>query len=425
MRRGSITFWLILLAIALAGAAATKVVTNQYYYIAVYVVLQYIVLSTGWNILGGYTGYVNFGVAGFFAVGAYSSVVLIKGLHAPMPVLLLVGGLIAGLIGLGTGYLTLRLKGVFFSIATLALAIVLQTLMTNWDYVGGSRGFYAIRPRDAWPFDNYVQFLFFTMLLLALGSVAIAWLIERSWIGRGLSAIRDDEAAAECMGVPTLRLKLFATTVSGFLMGIAGAPYPYFVTYVAPASTFDLSYAVNSVAMPLIGGTTSWVGPLIGAVLLGTLQQVATVTISSALNLLIVGVNLVIFVSVAPGGILGLATEFREGKPGRRAAISAMILGVLAGDAGIAITGAAGTGWLQFVGIAIPVIAIGGGALALVMPALGAALALFAAIATVAVFGVGKLILIPVAISLASALFAFVAWRRMSAAAAQPAMGRA
>jgi hypothetical protein len=227
------------------------------------------------------------------------------------------------------------------------------------------------------------------------------------------------------MGVPTLRLKLFATTVSGFLMGVAGAPYPYYVTYLDPASGFSLAYAVNSVAMPLIGGTTSWLGPVIGAVLLGTLQQVATVTISSALNLLIVGVNLVIFVAVAPGGILGLAREFGEGRPGRRAAISAMILGVLAGDSGIAITGAAGTGLLQFVGIAIPVIAIGGGALALVMPALGASLALFAAVATVVVFGFNGLIAIPVAISLASALLAFLAWRSQSGAAAHQAMGRA
>jgi branched-chain amino acid transport system permease protein len=267
------------------------------------------VLSTGWNILGGYTGYVNFGVAGFFAIGAYTSIVLIKSLGAPMPVLILVGGLVAGLVGLGTGYLTLRLKGVFFSIATLAMAIVLQTFVTNWDYVGGSRGVYTIRPREVPLFDNYVQFLFMIMLGLALFAVASAWLIERSWIGRGLAAIRDDEQAAESMGVPTLRLKLFATTVSGFMMGIAGAPYPYYVTYLDPASGFNLAYAVNSVAMPLIGGTTNWVGPVIGAVLLGTAQQVATVTISSAVNLLIVGLLLVFFVVVAPDGIVGLVTK--------------------------------------------------------------------------------------------------------------------
>ena len=85
-------------------------------------------------------------------------------------------------------------------------------------------------------------------------------------------------------------------------MGMAGAPLPYYVTYLDPASGFSLTYAVNAIAMPLIGGTSSWLGPVIGAVLLGRLQQVATVTISSAVNLLIVGVLLVVFVIVAPQG---------------------------------------------------------------------------------------------------------------------------
>jgi branched-chain amino acid transport system permease protein len=118
------------------------------------------------------------------------------------------------------------------------------------------------------------------------------------------------------MGVPTLRLKLLATTVSGALMGIAGAPFPYYLTFVDPISAFNLSYAVNSLAMPMVGGTTSWLGPVIGAILLGSVQQLATVTISSALNLLIVGVVLVGFVVLAPEGILGLARRVA----GRRAA---------------------------------------------------------------------------------------------------------
>jgi branched-chain amino acid transport system permease protein len=105
--------------------------------------------------------------------------------------------------------------------------------------------------------------------------------------------------------VPTLRLKLVATTLSGAFMGMAGAPFPYYIGYLEPASAFGLAYAVNAIAMPMIGGTTSWLGPLLGAVLLGTLQQVATVTISSAVNLLLVGVLLVAFVIMAPNGIMG------------------------------------------------------------------------------------------------------------------------
>lgn len=309
--------WPLLLAlgIVLAGFVLTGLVKNQYYYFAAYVVLQYIVLATAWNILGGYTGYVNFGSAAFFAVGAYTAIVLIKSVNAAFPILILVGGLVAGLLGLGIGYLTLRLRGVFFAIATLALAVVLQTMVVNWEYVGGAKGIYVIRPARVLGFTSYVEFLFVVMVLLAVGAVMIAWFIQHSWIGRGLAAIRDNEEAAECMGVPTLKLKLFATTVSGLLMGMAGAPFPYYVTYVEPSSAFNLDYAVNSLAMPMIGGTTTWVGPVVGAVLLGTAQQVATVTISSALNLLIVGVVLVLFVILAPEGVVGLVQRVLRRKP--------------------------------------------------------------------------------------------------------------
>ncbi|HUZ73584.1 MAG TPA: branched-chain amino acid ABC transporter permease [Stellaceae bacterium] len=300
------TFWLLTAAVVAAVFGLSRYVTNDYYFFAAYLVLQYIVLATAWNILGGYTGYVNFGVAGFFALGAYSTVVLHKLWGPPIPVLIVVGGIVSGIVGLGMGYLTLRVRGVFFGIATLALAIVIQTFITNWDYVGGSRGVYIIRPATAPLVGNYIEYLFLVMLILAGMSVAIARTVEHSILGFGLATVRDDEMAAEASGVPTLRLKLVATVLSGALMGMAGAPMPYYVTYLDPASGFSLSYAVNAIAMPLIGGTANWLGPVIGAIFLGTIEQVATVTISSALNLLIVGVLLVFFVVVAPNGVMGM-----------------------------------------------------------------------------------------------------------------------
>jgi branched-chain amino acid transport system permease protein len=309
MRRTGFSLGVGVGLIALAVLLASLKV-NPYLYFAGYVILQYVVIATAWNILGGYAGYVNFGTPAFFALGAYTAVFLIQTVKPPLPVLILAGGLVSALLGLGIGYLTLRLRGVFFSIATLALSIVLQTVIINWEFVGGSRGLSVIRPGGA-PFGNYVTFLFTVMTGLAVSSVLVARFIQRSWIGRGLAALRDNEEAAECMGVPTLRLKLFATTVSGFLLGVAGAPFPYYVTFVEPNSAFSLDYAVNALAMPMIGGTTSWVGPVIGAVLLGSAQQVATVTISSELNLFIVGVVLVAFVVAAPEGLLGLVRRLR------------------------------------------------------------------------------------------------------------------
>jgi len=317
-------FLAICLVVAAVVFAVSIAVGNDYVFFAGYVVLQYVVLSTAWNILGGYCGYVNFGTAAFFAMGAYSTVAIYKfttgddaylAIPVPIPVLMLFGGVVSGIVGFGMGYLTLRLRGAFFSIATLALAVVLETLVVNWDYVGGSRGAYIIRPEQIAPIGSYIRYLFLIMMLLAVAALAIARLIERSRLGFGFATIRDDELAAEASGVPTLRLKLIATTISGALMGMAGAPFPYYISYLQPDSTFALDYAVNSIAMPLIGGTTSWVGPLIGAVLLGTVQQIITVTISSAVNLLIVGCLLVFFVIVAPNGIVGLVHTYLQRKP--------------------------------------------------------------------------------------------------------------
>ena len=308
-------FFLICVAVGAVVFALARLVQNDYVFYAGYVVLQFIVLATAWNILGGYTGYVNFGSAAFFAMGAYSTVFFHKAFPMPIPILILIGGVVSGVVGFGMGYLTLRLRGAFFAIATLALAVVLQTLVVNWDYVGGSRGAYIIRPNEIAWLGPYIQYLFLLMLALVVISITIARWIERSQLGYGFATIRDDELAAEASGVPTLKLKLVATTLSGALMGMAGAPFPYYIGYLQPASAFALDYAVNSIAMPMIGGTSSWIGPLIGAILVATLQQWATVSISSELSLLIVGLLLVAFVIIAPNGIVGLVQDrLRRGK---------------------------------------------------------------------------------------------------------------
>lgn len=306
-------FSAIVVLVAAAIFVAAHLVASDYLFYAGYTVLQYVVLASAWNILGGYVGYVNFGAAAFLALGAYTGVALNQIAPLPLPVLMLAGGVVAGVVGLGAGYLTLRLRGIFFSIATLALTVVLQTLITNWEFVGGSAGVYAIRPKHIPVFGSYIEYMVFLMLALVVIVIITSRAIEKSRLGLGFTAIRDDEVAAEATGVPTLRLKLLATTLSGAFMGMAGAPLPYYVTFLEPASAFSLSYAVNSIAMPLIGGTTVWFGPLLGSVVLGVAQQIATVTISSEVNLLIVGLLLVGFVVVAPEGLVGLL-RFGNGK---------------------------------------------------------------------------------------------------------------
>ena len=271
-------FWIGCAAVLLVSFLIAISGINEYFFFAAYFVLTFVVLATAWNVLGGYAGYVNFGTPAFF----------------------------------GVGILTLRLRGIFFAIATVAVIFIMETLMVNWRYVGGATGLQLLRPAALEPFASYTRMLFVIMAAMAIGAVAAARYIQISWIGRGLRALRDSEEAAESAGVPTLRLKLFACTVSGALMAAAGAPMPMYLSFIEPASTFNRSYTIGALGSSIIGGMSHWLGPIVGALLLGTLQQIITVTVPGEVNVLVVGVLLVVFVVLAPDGILGLFKRWRK-----------------------------------------------------------------------------------------------------------------
>ncbi len=299
--------FLIGAALFLAAAViAAFVVRNEYVFFAGFVILQFVVLATAWNILGGYAGYVNFGTSAFVGVGIYTAVALVKYAGAPLYLQILAAAAVGAALGLGVGLLTLRLRGIFFSIATVAITIIAETLITNWKFVGGATGVQLLRPPVTAPFESYIKMLFVVTAVLVVISVALARYIQVSGIGRGLRAVRDDEIAAECSGVPTLRLKLLACAISGALMSAAGAPAAMYLQFADPVSAFNLNYSVSALAMSLIGGTAHWIGPVLGAILLATTQQFLTVTISSEVNVLVLGVMLVLFVVGAPDGIIGL-----------------------------------------------------------------------------------------------------------------------
>ncbi len=306
MQRSSIVFWSGAVIFLAAVLFMTQYLRNEYPFFAGYVILQFVVLSVAWTILGGYAGYVNFGTNAFFGVGVYTAVLLFKALDAPLGVQIAAAAVVGGLLGFGVGLLTLRMRGIFFSIATIALAIIIETTITNWRYVGGAAGIQLQRPPVMAPFDSYVKMLFFVQALLVVIAIAITRFIQNSRIGRGLHALRDDELAAECTGVPTLRLKLVACVVSGALMSAGGAPAAMYLQFANPDSAFNLNYSVSVLAMSLIGGTAHWIGPVLGAILLGSTQQLLAVTISSEVNVLVLGVMLVLFVVAAPKGIIGL-----------------------------------------------------------------------------------------------------------------------
>jgi branched-chain amino acid transport system permease protein len=314
MDRNSIAYWSGAVLFLVVILLMTGLIQNEYPFFAGYVILQFVVLSVAWSILGGYAGYVNFGTNAFFGIGVYTAVFLAKAFDAPLVVQIATAAVVGSLLGLGIGLLTLRMQGIFFSIATIALAIIIETTITNWRYVGGAAGIQLSRPPVTVPFDSYVKMLFFVQAVLVVVAVSTARAILNSRIGRGLHALRDDELAAECTGVPTLRLKLLACVMSGALMSAAGAPAAMYLQFANPDSAFNLGYSVTVLAMALIGGTAHWIGPVLGAILLGVTQQLLTVTISNEINVLVLGVMLVLFVVAAPRGIIGF---FR--RPGKHA----------------------------------------------------------------------------------------------------------
>lgn len=305
MKKQSIAFWTVALSLPIVAYALPKLGVNEYYSYVSYVVLQYVVLATAWNILGGYAGYVNFGTGAFFGLGAYTSLVLMLAFGAPLGVQIVGASAVGAILGVGAGLLTMRLKGVFFSIATIAAAIIIETLILNWRYVGGATGMQISRPTVMVGFENYTRLLLVVMTILTVVAIALARYIEKSKLGRGLQAVRDAEAAAECSGVPTLRVKLVACALSGALMAAAGAPLPLYMSFIEPHSVFSLNYSVMALAMAVIGGMSSWIGPVIGAVLVATSQLMAA-SFSPDLHLLVVGALMMGFVILAPDGVVGL-----------------------------------------------------------------------------------------------------------------------
>ncbi|MGA2291089.1 branched-chain amino acid ABC transporter permease [Bradyrhizobium sp.] len=319
MNSNSLPFWIGAALFLVAAALMTQLIRNEYPFFAAYGILQFVVLAVAWSILGGYAGYVNFGTSAFFGVGVYTAVFLFKAMAAPLAVQIAAAATVGAFLGLAVGLLTLRMQGIFFSIATIALTIIIETSVTNWRFVGGAAGIQLQRPPVMTPFGSYVQMLFFVQALLVVLAIAIARYIQGSWIGRGLQALKDDELAAECAGVPTLRLKLLACVISGALMCAAGAPAAMYLQYADPSSAFNLNYSVSVLAMSLIGGTAHWTGPVLGAILLGGTQQLLTVTISSEVNVLVLGVLLVLFVVAAPEGLIGLIRRGRRIRAGDEA----------------------------------------------------------------------------------------------------------
>jgi len=284
--------------------------------------LMMIVVAQGWNLLGGYGGYLNFGMAVFFGTGVYTAAWLNANLGWPMLATMPLAALAGAVASLPVGLATLRLRGSYFAILTLVLTFLAQIIALNTATLGGANGIYttveASTPR------RLAAGFYWTLLALAALATAVAWLVQRANFGHALRAIREDEDAAAVLGVRTSDVKLRALLLGAGLAGLAGSVYAYQTGYIEPAGTFDFSLSLDAVLICVIGGLGTWQGPLIGGLIVVLLEQWLRTTIPSVhlfglnippeANRVVLGLLLVLFALYAKQGVVGL---FRQ-RRGRR-----------------------------------------------------------------------------------------------------------
>jgi branched-chain amino acid transport system permease protein len=301
--------WLVLalvLAVALGLPAARPVVGPYAYVLQVTtVVFMWIALASSWNIIGGFAGYISLGHNVFLAVGAYFAAWLLL-FHGVSPFWTFIGaGVVSSALGLVVGTITLRTRGPAFIISTIALMLIAQILLDNWDYLGGTNGItlplLILDDPSLLPVPFY-----YAMLGTAMGAVLLAYRVRHSKFGLGLRAIAEDEIRAEMAGIDTRLLKIVAFAVSGFFIGVAGAFWGYSLSYLRPEIFLTIGVAANMVLMAVIGGRGTIVGPIIGAILIVVFNETAVSKFGSTeLNIAVTGTFLVAALLFFPQGIVG------------------------------------------------------------------------------------------------------------------------
>ena len=263
---------------------------------------MWVALAQSWNLISGLTGYVSFGHVAFFGTGAYAAAILVTthGWHwGPAS---LAGGVAAVILALIIGYPCLRLKGPYFAIATLGLNEVMRVLVSYFDgLTGGGLGI-SLPTLDA------SGQIYYAMGLAALAVTAAAHLIITSRVGLRFMTIREDEIAAEAMGIDTARYKLYALLLSAFVPGVVGGLFDRDQGYIEPISVFPLLTTITMIVMALFGGKGTIWGPVLGAVTLFVFQELVWARFLY-LHQILFGTIIVFVVLLMPKGILGLLQE--------------------------------------------------------------------------------------------------------------------
>ncbi|MDR0819172.1 MAG: branched-chain amino acid ABC transporter permease [Oscillospiraceae bacterium] len=272
---------------------------SQYTVVLLSSIIMYIVLAVSWTMFSAPTGYVSLATAAFFGAGIYTTAFL--GEFIPLPLLMLVGGIVSFVLAFLVGAITLRLRGVYFTIFTFGLVELLKNLVLWFEIK-----FTHVRGRFVVSIDHTTVF-WSLLVLLALLLVAVA-LIKRSRFGRALQAVGESEDAAAHIGVNTTLVKVTAFAVSAFAAGAAGAAMATRWSYIDPGIAFNSLMSFMPVLMAIFGGMRKTAGPVIGAILFAYLEELL-ITRFPSLYMIIFGAIMVGVILFLPDGIMGLVTK--------------------------------------------------------------------------------------------------------------------
>ncbi|HYJ24125.1 MAG TPA: branched-chain amino acid ABC transporter permease [Acidimicrobiia bacterium] len=266
--------------------------------------LMWIAMSSSWNIIGGFAGYISLGHGVFFAIGGYAAGLALAHWGISPFLFLPFAGLAAMAVGFLAGLITLRTRGPAFIVATIAMLFLFLLWFDNWEFIGASSGLDL-------PFLQFpVQWLkvpfYYAMALCAIGAVYLAYRVAHSKFGLGLRAISQDETKAEVAGINTRWYKVWAFALSAFFIGVAGAIYGYSLTHLRPLTFFAIAVAARMVLMAIIGGRGTVAGPVVGAILIIGVNEFAVRQFGeSELNIVFTGLILVLALLFFPQGIVG------------------------------------------------------------------------------------------------------------------------
>ena len=301
--------------IAAVTALLPLFVTDVYTQNILILTLMFIALSQSWNILSGYCGQISLGHALYFGLGAYVSTILFTKFAIIPWIGMAAGGALSASIALALGYPCFRLRGHYFTIATVVIAETGYLLFLNWDWVGAALGIQIPVRRDSWllfqfPRDKLPYFYF--ALALACATWFVTWIFEDSKWGYWWRAVKDNPEAAESLGVVVFRSKMAAAAVSAFFTSIAGSFYAQFVGYIDPESVMAFQFSLLMALPAVLGGIGTLWGPALGAVILIPLNEIVRSYAGgtgAGIDLIIYGMLIIVISLARPQGLVSLLTR--------------------------------------------------------------------------------------------------------------------